>query len=127
MSSVATSNKSLTFTNPSTSPHINHTLVRPPGPNELLIKVHAAAINPLDIQIWGSSLVGWFTGKKEKGIGRDYAGEIVAVGKHLETKWREGDKFFGLFMRPVCVVKSQFVRVHKGIQVQSLTELNADE
>jgi len=106
MSSVATSNKSLTYTQPSTSPHINHTPITPPGPNELLIKVHAAAINPADIQIWGSQLVGWFAGTKEKGIGRDYAGEIVRVGEGLKTKWSEGDRVFGLFMRPVCLLVS---------------------
>jgi NADPH:quinone reductase-like Zn-dependent oxidoreductase len=114
MSSVITSNKSLTYTQPSTSPHINHTPVTPPGPNELLIKVHAAAINPADIQIWASPLVGWLAGRKEKGIGRDYAGEIVRVGERLKTKWYEGDRVFGLFMKPVCVLCLQLAHDHCG-------------
>jgi NADPH:quinone reductase-like Zn-dependent oxidoreductase len=101
MPSLPSSNKTLAYTLPNTHPHISHTAIPPPGPNELLIKVHAAAINPVDIQIWGSPLVGWLTGKKEKGIGRDYAGEIVGVGEQLRTQWEEGERVFGLFMRPM--------------------------
>jgi NADPH:quinone reductase-like Zn-dependent oxidoreductase len=103
MPSLPSSNKSLAYTVSSTPPHLSHTAVTPPGPNELLIRVHAAAINPADIQIWGSPLVGWLTGK-EKGIGRDYAGEIVGVGERLRTAWEEGERVFGLFMRPVRIL-----------------------
>lgn len=95
------SNTSLTFTQPSTPPHPTYTPIRSPGSNELLIKVHAAAINPVDVQIWGSPLIGWLAGNRVKGIGRDYAGEIVAVGAGLHSKWSEGDRVFGFFMRPV--------------------------
>lgn len=101
-SSLPSSNTSLTYTHPSTPPHLTHTRLTPPGATELLIKVHAAAINPVDIQLWGNPVVGWVAGKKEKGIGRDYAGEIVAVGEELKGKWEVGEKVFGLFSRPVC-------------------------
>lgn len=93
--------KSLTYTQPSTPPHLTHTPLTPPGPNELLVKVHAAAINPVDIQLWGNPVIGWLAGKKEKGIGRDYSGVIVGVGEELKGKWDVGDEVFGLCSRPV--------------------------
>jgi NADPH:quinone reductase-like Zn-dependent oxidoreductase len=91
-------NTSLTYTQPSSQPHLTHTPLPKPGPNDLLVKVHAAAINPVDIQLWGNPVVGWFAGKKEKGIGRDYSGEIVAIGDEIQKsgKWSVGDEVYGL-------------------------------
>ena len=97
------SNTSLAYTTPCSPPHLTHTPVPTPSPNELLIKVHAAAINPVDIQLWGNPVVGWLAGKKEKGIGRDYSGVIVAVGKEVKKqgRWEVGDEVFGLYNKPV--------------------------
>lgn len=100
-SSLPETNTSLCYTHPSSPPHLVHPPLTPPGPNELLIKVHAASINPVDIQLWGNPVLGWLAGSKEKGIGRDYAGEVVGVGAGLEGKWKEGDEVFGLFSQPV--------------------------
>lgn len=67
------------------------------------MKIKAAAINPVDIQLWGNPVIGWLAGKKEKGIGRDYSGEIVALGEEASKsgKWEVGDEVFGLCNRPV--------------------------
>lgn len=102
MTSLPESYKALTYAAPSTPPHLTHQPLTPPGPNELLIKIKAAAINPVDIQLWGNPVIGLLAGKREKGIGRDYSGIIVAVGKELNRKWVVGDEVFGLFSRPVC-------------------------
>ncbi|KAJ6201439.1 hypothetical protein J3E72DRAFT_409561, partial [Bipolaris maydis] len=103
-SSLPESNISLTYTTPSSPPHLTHTPVPTPSPNELLIKVHAAAINPVDIQLWGNPIVGWLAGKKEKGIGRDYSGVIVAVGDEVKKqgRWEVGDEVFGLYNKPAA-------------------------
>jgi NADPH:quinone reductase-like Zn-dependent oxidoreductase len=91
--------KALTYTLPSTSPHLTHSPLVPPAANELLVKVKAAAINPVDIQLWGNPVIGWLAGKKEKGIGRDYSGAVVGVGSGVKG-WEVGDEVFGLFNRP---------------------------
>lgn len=98
------SNTSLTYTKPSSQPHLTHTPIPTPNPNEVLVKIKAAAINPVDIQLWGNPVVGWLAGTKEKGIGRDYSGEIVAIGSAVKEtgKWDIGDEVFGLCNRPVC-------------------------
>ncbi|KNG52708.1 alcohol dehydrogenase [Stemphylium lycopersici] len=98
------SNTSLTYTTPSSPPHLTHTPLPIPAPNQVLVKIHAAAINPVDIQLWGNPVIGWLAGSKEKGIGRDYSGEIVAVGEELRGKgrWEVGDEVFGLCNRPMA-------------------------
>lgn len=99
--SSSESNTALTYTYPSSPPHLTHTPIPKPGPNDLLVKVRAAAINPVDIQLWGNPVIGWLAGKKEKGIGRDYSGEIIAVGDKFKksSKWNVGDEVFGLCNR----------------------------
>ncbi|KAJ4384655.1 hypothetical protein N0V86_000256 [Didymella sp. IMI 355093] len=96
------SNTSLTYTNPESQPHLHHGPIATLGPNDILVKVHAAAINPVDIQLWGNPLIGLLAGKKEKGIGRDYAGTIAALGSALQktSQWEVGDRVFGLCNRP---------------------------
>ena len=92
--------KSLTYTTPSTPPHLSYFPLTPPGLNELLVKIKAASINPVDLQFWHSPLIGFLAGKKEKGIGRDYAGTVVGVGKDVKG-WEEGVDVFGMLNRPV--------------------------
>jgi len=62
--------------------------------NHILVRVHAASINPVDAQIWHSPLVGVVTG--EKGLGRDFSGTIVEVGSKVKGNWAAGDDVFGL-------------------------------
>jgi NADPH:quinone reductase-like Zn-dependent oxidoreductase len=116
-SDLPENNTSLTYTQPSTPPHLTHTPLAEPGPNDLLIKIHAAAINPVDIQLWGNPVIGWLAGKKEKGIGRDYSGEVVAIGEELQKsgKWNIGDEVCGLCNRATAEgTFSQYLSVAPG-------------
>lgn len=69
--------------------------------NQVLVKVHAAAINPLDWhEIRGTPYVGrlmgmGFSSPKNAGRGVDLAGEVLAVGKGV-TKFKPGDPVFGV-------------------------------
>lgn len=117
MTRLPKSNTSLTYTAPESPPHLTHAPLPTPGPNELLIKIHAAAINPVDIQLWGNPVVGYVAGRKEKGIGRDYSGTIAALGSSFQSseKWRVGDAVFGLCNRPLAEgTFTQYLSVDPG-------------
>jgi NADPH:quinone reductase-like Zn-dependent oxidoreductase len=63
-------NRALCFTAIGGPLEVTETEVPPLPPNELLIKMHAASINPCDIQLWRSGLVGLVT--RDKGMGSYY-------------------------------------------------------
>jgi NADPH:quinone reductase-like Zn-dependent oxidoreductase len=69
--------------------------------NQVLVKVRAAAINPLDWhEIRGTPYFGrlmgmGFRSPKNPKRGVDFAGEVVAVGKGV-TKFKPGDAVFGV-------------------------------
>ncbi|KAG9199927.1 zinc ion binding [Epicoccum nigrum] len=103
MSNQDDSNTSLVYTTPSSAPFLSHTPLPPLTPHTIQIKLHAAAINPVDIQLWANPLIGCLTGRKEKGLGRDYAGIVTAVGSAVpESTWAVGDRVFGLCQRPLA-------------------------
>ncbi|MEU0877024.1 NADP-dependent oxidoreductase [Lentzea sp. NPDC005914] len=65
-----------------------------PGPGEVLIRVKAAAANPMDRKIRNGEmkmLTGW---KFPRGLGHDFAGVVVAVGDGV-TRLGVGDEVLG--------------------------------
>ncbi len=66
----------------------------PPRADEIVVKNHAVAINPLDwtIQVTGTSVYRWI--KYPCVLGSDLAGEVVAVGTAV-TRFRVGDRVLG--------------------------------
>jgi NADPH:quinone reductase-like Zn-dependent oxidoreductase len=66
-----------------------------PGADDVLIRVHAAAINPLDWKI-RSGMVKIFTGRTfPKILGSECAGEVVATGGRVQ-RFARGDQVIGL-------------------------------
>jgi NADPH:quinone reductase-like Zn-dependent oxidoreductase len=70
-----------------------------PGDNEVLVRVHAAAVNALDWHYMrGDPYVArpsmGFRGPKVRIRGRDFAGRVEAVGRGVE-RLRPGDEVFG--------------------------------
>ncbi len=66
-----------------------------PGPKEVLIKVHAASINPVDWKI-RSGMLKIITGSKfPMVLGRECAGEVVETGGEVK-KYRKGDQVVGV-------------------------------
>lgn len=61
--------------------------VPPLAVNEILVKVYAALINPVDVPLWRLGLVAVVTG--DKGMSRDFSGEVVSVGKAVKGWPRE--------------------------------------
>src|SRR5205814_5781750 len=65
--------------------------------NQVLVRVRAASINPLDLTIRGPWLIRPILGfrkPKDTRLGVDYAGTVEAVGKNV-TQPKLGDKVFG--------------------------------
>src|SRR5205809_6924787 len=86
------------------------------GDDEVLIRVRAAAVNPLDLLFRGTSyMVRIMTGlrkPKETRIGHDVSGQVEAVGRNV-TQFKLGDAVFGTcrgaFAEYVCTSESALV------------------
>jgi NADPH:quinone reductase-like Zn-dependent oxidoreductase len=87
-----------------------------PGDNEVLIKVRAASVNPLDYHLSKGRpyVVRIFFGlrKPKARPGRDVAGQIEAVGRNV-TQFKPGDEVFGTclgaFAEYVCASERALV------------------
>jgi NADPH:quinone reductase-like Zn-dependent oxidoreductase len=68
-----------------------------PNDNQLLVRVRAASVNPLDLTIRGLWLLRPMSGMrkpKDTRLGVDYAGIVEAAGKNV-TQFKPGDEVFG--------------------------------
>jgi NADPH:quinone reductase-like Zn-dependent oxidoreductase len=89
-----------------------------PADDQLLVKVRAASVNPLDWHyVEGTpfvmrALAGGLRKPKDTQLGVDFAGTVEAVGKNV-TKFKPGDEVFGgrtgAFADYVCVRESRAV------------------
>lgn len=68
--------------------------------NNILIKVHAAALNPVDIVLRQSAGYLLSFVNSYQGIGRDYSGVVEAIGNDVKTTLQLGDKVQGLYTHP---------------------------
>lgn len=70
-----------------------------PQPNELLIRIHATAVNSGDVRIrkadpWAVRLLFGFSKPRNPVLGGVFSGEVVETGNTV-TKFRVGDQVFG--------------------------------
>ncbi len=70
-----------------------------PGDDELLVRVHAAGVNPLDWHYMRGTpyvmrLSSGLRKPKDTRVGVDYAGTVEAVGRNV-TRFKPGDEVFG--------------------------------
>ena len=86
-----------------------------PTDNQVLVRVRAASVNPLDLTIRGLWLLRPFSGMrkpKDTRVGVDYAGTVEAVGKKV-TNFKPGDAVFGgkngAIAEYVCVLADRSV------------------
>jgi len=61
-----------------------------PGPNQILVRVHAAGVNPIDYKLRKTGALGFGPGKV---LGFDAAGTVEAVGVGV-TDFQAGDRVF---------------------------------
>src|SRR6202030_2899821 len=86
-----------------------------PNDNQLLVKVRAASVNPLDLTIRGPLLLRPLFGlrkPKDTRLGVDSSGTVEAVGKNV-TNFKPGDEVFvgknGAIAEYVCVLADRAV------------------
>jgi len=61
------------------------------GPDEVLVRVKAASLNPLDVQLHSGKMHGFFPLAFPGTMGTDLAGTVERAGP-LATRWQQGDK-----------------------------------
>ena len=86
-----------------------------PADNQVLVRVRAASLNPLDLTIRGPWPIRPILGMrkpKDTRLGVDYAGTVEAVGKNV-TQFKRGDEVFGgkngTLAEYVCVLADRAV------------------
>jgi NADPH:quinone reductase-like Zn-dependent oxidoreductase len=86
-----------------------------PNDNQVLVKVRAVAVNPLDLTITGPLALRPVSGMrkpKDTRVGVDYSGIVEAVGKNV-TNLKTGDEVFGgkngSFAEYICVMADRAV------------------
>ncbi|PPU37011.1 MULTISPECIES: NADP-dependent oxidoreductase [unclassified Xanthomonas] len=87
--------KALTFQRYGKSPGVGFSeLPRPtPKPNELLVEVHAASVNPVDNMIMAGTFKPVLTFDLPATLGSDLAGIVTEVGSRV-TRFKKGDAVF---------------------------------
>lgn len=72
------------------------------GDHQILVRVHAASLNPVDSMLYNSyhRVIGYLKGKL--GIGADYSGTVVSIGASAakKTDLAEGDEVCGMYLHP---------------------------
>jgi NADPH:quinone reductase-like Zn-dependent oxidoreductase len=72
-----------------------HVAMAEPGPQQVLVEIHASSVNPVDWKIRKGKLK-FITGMKfPRFLGGDLSGTIVKVGKKCK-RFKEGDEVYGL-------------------------------
>ncbi|MGH8261306.1 MAG: NADP-dependent oxidoreductase, partial [Steroidobacteraceae bacterium] len=66
-----------------------------PGDEEVLIRVHAASVNPIDYKIREGAFPPVKASHLPKILGRDVAGTVERCGRSV-TRWSEGDAVFAM-------------------------------
>jgi NADPH:quinone reductase-like Zn-dependent oxidoreductase len=87
MSTLPTEQKALLLDSQQGNFTLGISKVYRPGPRQLLLKVKATALNPVD---WKIQKFGFFVTDFPAVVGTDISGEVIAVGEGV-TKFKVGD------------------------------------
>jgi NADPH:quinone reductase-like Zn-dependent oxidoreductase len=103
-----------------------------PNDGEVLIKVRAASVNPLDWRLMEGNprFLRLFFGLRKPRLGRpgvDVAGEVEAVGRNV-TQFKSGDEVFGAcrgaFAEYACTGKSKLVMKPDNVTFEQAASIN---
>jgi NADPH:quinone reductase-like Zn-dependent oxidoreductase len=87
------------------APQVVELPVPEPGPGDVLVRVHAAGMNPFDWKVADGALEGVVEHRFPVVMGSDGAGVVEAVGADV-TRFRPGDRVYGQFMKVALGVGS---------------------
>lgn len=95
-----------------------------PGPDEILVKIAAAAVNPVDAKLRKGTLALFMPLAFPAQLGGDLSGTVEAVGDGV-TQWRPGDRIMssinpaqeGAYAEKVIVPAAMAARVPEGIDL----------
>ena len=98
-----------------------------PAPNQVLIRVHAVGLNPVDYKVVESGVPAW---TYPHTLGLDVAGEIAAVGVNV-TDWQVGERVSGhgdlakngCFAEFVTVPTYQLARIPAEVSYETAASL----
>jgi NADPH:quinone reductase-like Zn-dependent oxidoreductase len=99
--------------------------VRAPGEGEMVIRVHAAGVNPYDLGVVGGHLQSMMEHRFPLVPGIDAAGVVEEVGPGV-TRFKVGDAVFGQFLKPhagegvfaeAVVVPAEGIVAHKPASI----------
>lgn len=89
--------KAIIITGFGAEPLLTDIPVPQPGPGELLVRLHAAGLNPFDWKVAEGALKGVVEHEFPLVMGSDGAGVVAGVGPGV-TRFRPGDTVYGQFM-----------------------------
>jgi NADPH:quinone reductase-like Zn-dependent oxidoreductase len=91
--------RAITLDGPDTAPALREDLPEPsPADNEVLVRVHASAVNPVDNSIAAGMLAQMGVEYEYPvTLGRDYAGAVEQVGSAVSA-YKPGDQVFGFLL-----------------------------
>lgn len=90
--------KAVVITDFATQPTFTDLPVPEPGPGQLLVRLHAAGLNPFDWKVADGALADAVPHAFPLVMGSDGAGVVAKVGPGV-TRFRAGDRVYGQFMR----------------------------
>jgi NADPH:quinone reductase-like Zn-dependent oxidoreductase len=80
-------------------PTLRELPVPEPGPNEVLVRVHASSVNGMDAAVASGMLKGMMEYEFPVTLGRDFAGVVERVGSGV-SRYSPGDEVFGFISKP---------------------------
>ena len=90
--------RTVTIDSPETPPAVREDLPAPaPADNEVLVRVHASSVNPVDNVIAAGMITGMFEHEYPITLGRDYAGVVEQTGAAV-SRYRPGDEVYGFVL-----------------------------
>lgn len=88
------------------------------GPEEVIVKVHAASLNPVDYKVRNGSFNALLTLRMPVIMGFDFSGDIVEVGGRVQAhgQWKVGQEVFG----NCCGLKVGSVAEYMAVDAKAL-------